>query len=301
LTQHHHREKFPWDSDDREIDPFLCESRAYCRLKEHGLCERGYVPDFYGLIKDIDPKTEGWKSRLEAFVEDPVRPNGVVIEYIPNTQQIDPANFSTARADQLRTAISVMHKAGVFHDDIYPRNVIVQEETDRAVWIDFDHAHTFPLDSRTESEEENMQEWMKDEDDRVHYLLIGLVRTYGLQLLEQGLLSLQAEDHKRDEIWWSWMFYYDTADPPGWTEEDQEAKLKVMLGTEYPAYVEKKRKCEEKECQRARIRRQKSSSWECDEFEDNHNEVDPDKGNNDNDNDEDETTAEPRPPSLDTW
>lgn len=53
-----------------------------------------------------------------------------------------------------------------------------------------------------------------------------------MYLLGQNSFSFSAEDHKLGKIWWSWIFYYDTLDPPGWTEEDEAAKLKVTLGPE---------------------------------------------------------------------
>lgn len=36
-----------------------------------------------------------------------------------------------------------IHKAGVHHQDIYPRNLLLVRNPDRLVWIDFDVATTF--------------------------------------------------------------------------------------------------------------------------------------------------------------
>lgn len=104
-------------------------------------------------------------------------------------REFEPSQFSTARANRLRAAIVELHKAGVHHGDPYPRNVIVQEETDRAVWIDFDHADTFPPDSRPKRQEKNMKSWMEMEDELVHELLVSLVSNTPLYLLEPDSFS----------------------------------------------------------------------------------------------------------------
>jgi hypothetical protein len=127
---------------DYETDPFLRESQAYCRLKAFSLCEKGHIPDFYGLIKDIDLKTEGWEPHLEAFAGEPEFPNALVIEFFPNLRPFELSTYSAERADQLKTTVVEIHKAGVLHDDVRQRNTKVQEETNRARLIDFDRAMT---------------------------------------------------------------------------------------------------------------------------------------------------------------
>ncbi|KAJ5443997.1 uncharacterized protein N7458_007869 [Penicillium daleae] len=190
-----------------EIDPFLCESRAYCRLKARGLCEKGHIPDFYGLIHNIELKTDGWESHLQPFSGEPELPNAVVIEFIPNLRPFELSTYSPERADQLKATLIEMHELGVLHGDLERRNVKVQEERNRALWIDFDRAVIFPLDSRTEREEQNMRKWVAEEQ----------------ALLSQTLVEL-AEDHKRGKIWWSWYWHYGWFEPSGWTEEDTVAK-----------------------------------------------------------------------------
>lgn len=44
----------------------------------------------------------------------------------------------------LQNIIREIHKARVVHGDPYPRNMMVQPETDRVLWIDFDRAQTLP-------------------------------------------------------------------------------------------------------------------------------------------------------------
>ncbi|KAK2839197.1 hypothetical protein FQN49_006376 [Arthroderma sp. PD_2] len=51
--------QYPWEALQRESDPFICETTAYRRMKSHGLCKAGVIPDFYGQIDLMDP--EVWK------------------------------------------------------------------------------------------------------------------------------------------------------------------------------------------------------------------------------------------------
>ncbi|CDM36356.1 unnamed protein product [Penicillium roqueforti FM164] len=48
-------------------DLFTNESRAYSRLKAGGFCERGSVPDFYGVVENIDPEAKSWQPQLKNF------------------------------------------------------------------------------------------------------------------------------------------------------------------------------------------------------------------------------------------
>jgi hypothetical protein len=165
-----------------EIDPFLCESRAYCRLKARGLCEKGHIPDFYGLIHNIDLKTDGWESHLQPFSGEPELPNAVVIEFIPNLRPFELSTYSPERADQLKATLIEMHELGVLHGDLERRNVKVQEERNRALWIDFDRAVIFPLDSRTEREEQNMRKWVAEEQALLSQTLVELVSPHYLSV-----------------------------------------------------------------------------------------------------------------------
>ena len=125
-----------------EKDPFLCESTAYNRFKETGLCDKGIIPDLLGVIRRIDPRE--WKAHLDNFLEDELQPNAIVLEYIPNLQRIDLTNYTKDRAVALQNIIREIHKVRVVHGDPYPQNMMVQPETDRVLWIDFDRAQTLP-------------------------------------------------------------------------------------------------------------------------------------------------------------
>jgi Lipopolysaccharide kinase (Kdo/WaaP) family len=126
-----------------EHDIFVCESTAYRRLKESGLCDKGYIPNFYGTIQQIQPKF--WKPHLDMFLEHDLLPNAVLLEYVSDMQMIDLSTFSTERIQKLFHILREIHNAKVLHHDPYPRNMmVVPGEPDRVLWIDFDRAQTFP-------------------------------------------------------------------------------------------------------------------------------------------------------------
>ena len=66
---------------------FAVEKNAYRRLKAEGFCERGVIPDFYGVTECIDPRE--WAPHLDMFLDDPWPPNAVLIEYVADMHQMD--------------------------------------------------------------------------------------------------------------------------------------------------------------------------------------------------------------------
>ena len=131
---------------------FKCESRAYQRLRERGLCKRHLVPEFFGVVEQIDPRL--WQPYLNVFLEDGLHPNAVVMEYIPNMREFDLDSFSLSRLQRCQSILDEIHAARVLHSDPYPRNIMVQEETDRVLWIDFDRAQTYAEDKPLTSKQE---------------------------------------------------------------------------------------------------------------------------------------------------
>ncbi len=174
-TQCHYTERGPGVRVDYEIDPYLRESQAYCRLKAYGLCEKGHIPDFYGVIENIDLKTMGWKTYLEVFEGEPELPNAVVIEFIPDLRPFDLSHYTAERADQLQATMSEIHGLGVEHGDVHQRNAKVHEETNRAIWIDFDRAIICPLDLTTEGQKKDWRRAMANEEERLLDALVNLV------------------------------------------------------------------------------------------------------------------------------
>ncbi|KAI5301199.1 hypothetical protein KEM56_001894 [Ascosphaera pollenicola] len=125
-----------------ETDIYLCESRAYERLHEAGLCAKSIVPKYYGKIDDIDPYE---CPELSAFTWDYINPSAIFMEYIPDMEQLNWFNSNNAR--RMRNfikGIEEMHSVGVLHQDVRPQNMMtVKGQPDRALWIDFDRTQTY--------------------------------------------------------------------------------------------------------------------------------------------------------------
>ncbi|RDH34850.1 hypothetical protein BDQ94DRAFT_158748 [Aspergillus welwitschiae] len=108
---------------------------------QHGFCDRGHVPAFYGLIEHINPFH--YLPYLQDFVEDTLYPNAILMEYVPDIHPIGLSNYSEKRLHKLQQILLEMHRAGVYHGVPYPRNMMVQITSDRVLWMDFDRAQTF--------------------------------------------------------------------------------------------------------------------------------------------------------------
>ncbi|KGO43564.1 hypothetical protein PEX2_083080 [Penicillium expansum] len=140
-----------WDPPFRSIDLFKNESRTYSRLKARGFCERGSVPDFYGMVENIDPEAKGWQPQLKEFYDktfpqghDPeARPNGVLMEYVPDVNIFDISNYTEERARKFHQLLMDIHEAGIVHLDPYFQNMLIQGDSDRVLWIDYELAQIF--------------------------------------------------------------------------------------------------------------------------------------------------------------
>ncbi|OJZ90115.1 hypothetical protein ASPFODRAFT_43490 [Aspergillus luchuensis CBS 106.47] len=157
MKVYHAIDKQPWHPSYREIDPYICESAAYGRLKERGLCQQGIVPGFYGVIDQVNPMQ--WQPHLNKVLKDKHRPNAILLEFIPNLKQIVVETYTENRAAALLSIIQQIHEAGICHCDPYPRNMVVQPETDRVLWIDFDRAQIFNDQSITD----RYHSWKEDD------------------------------------------------------------------------------------------------------------------------------------------
>ena len=137
------------------------------RLQERSLCNRGYVPDFYGVIEHMKPADH--LPYLRDFLGD--SPNAILLEYVPGIRPISLANYSKRRLDKLRSILSEIHDAGIIHGDPYPRNIMVQESSDRVLWIDFDRAQTFTPQSMNRRH----TNWLEEEAEMMDYFVKALV------------------------------------------------------------------------------------------------------------------------------
>ncbi|KAJ5986221.1 hypothetical protein N7451_010586, partial [Penicillium sp. IBT 35674x] len=90
----------------RDLTRFRCESNAYRQLLYSGACERGVIPKYYGCINQVDTI---FKQRA------------ILLEYLPNTESLNCANYSDALCPQAVENPKEIHRAGVNHKDICPK------------------------------------------------------------------------------------------------------------------------------------------------------------------------------------
>ncbi|EEH19535.1 hypothetical protein PABG_01854 [Paracoccidioides brasiliensis Pb03] len=170
---------------ERETNIHICESTAYRRLMKHGLCDRGIVPRFYGTMERMD--LSHYQPHLKMFLNDKNPPSAILLEYIPKMEMIYPHNFTKERGEALIRGIREIHRALVLHCDAKPRNMmIVRNDPERVVWLDFDRAQTYHADSLTERQ----RGFIEDEE----------------LMVSQLADSLEA-DHARGEIAETYLYY----------------------------------------------------------------------------------------------
>ncbi|KAI5776443.1 hypothetical protein EDC01DRAFT_782022 [Geopyxis carbonaria] len=104
----------------------------------------------------------------EANIKEAVPMNGIMIEYIPDTRQLDdlePSEITTELARRVIETLAGIHNAGVLHGDVAPRNVLVDAKG-AVWWIDFDLAKTdliYEMDPEACTHELRMAEEMLDD------------------------------------------------------------------------------------------------------------------------------------------
>ncbi|KAJ5697247.1 serine/threonine protein kinase [Penicillium malachiteum] len=129
----------------RDLNRFRCEFNAYEKLFASGVCDSGFVPKYYGHIDRLDPAT--FYPHLQHFARNIFKPNAILFEYFPNAESLNCVNYSESLFTQAIEGLKEIHKAGVHHRDIYPKNLLfVRGTPDRLVWIDFDVSTTFTDD-----------------------------------------------------------------------------------------------------------------------------------------------------------
>lgn len=119
---------------------FRCELNAYHNLREFGVCDRGFVPAFYGHIDRVDPSA--FHPPLKYFADDKHQPSAILLGYLPCAERLNCENYSEYLFRYAVEGINQIHNAFVHHHDIYPKNMLVVCGT-RIVWVDFDVATTF--------------------------------------------------------------------------------------------------------------------------------------------------------------
>lgn len=135
----------------------MLESTAYTRLRDKGLCDRGIVPRFLGSMRKFDQSL--CQPYLEMFLDDEYPPSAIFLEYIPNMEMITLNNYTQQRMDNLIAGIREIHKTLVLHGDLKPRNMmVVKDDPERVIWIDFDRAVTYEEASITDSEKSLLED-----------------------------------------------------------------------------------------------------------------------------------------------
>ncbi|KAH2200672.1 hypothetical protein KXW59_003354 [Aspergillus fumigatus] len=124
----------------RDLNRFRCELNAYRNLHSFGVCERGFVPYYYGYIDRLDPTK--FCPHLTHFANDLYNPRGILLEYLQDPEELNCVNYSDSRFQIAIDGLREIHGALIQHRDVYPKNILIARE--RVVWIDFDVAVTFP-------------------------------------------------------------------------------------------------------------------------------------------------------------
>ncbi|KAL1985871.1 hypothetical protein VTN96DRAFT_7249 [Rasamsonia emersonii] len=143
---------------ERETNIYICEPTAYRRLKKHGLCDCGIVPQFYGTMERLDLRL--FQPHLKMLLDDKYPPNAVFLECIPNMEMLLPQNYTRKRMENLVHGIREIHRALVLHCDAKPRNMmVVRDDPERVVWLDFDRAQTYHADKLTERQRRFLEDY----------------------------------------------------------------------------------------------------------------------------------------------
>ncbi|OAX81628.1 hypothetical protein ACJ72_04027 [Emergomyces africanus] len=193
MKVHHDNGPVKHASRDRETNIHICESAAYRRLMEHGLGDRGIVPQFYGTIEQMD--LSRYQPHLNMFLEDKNPPSAILLEYIQNMEMLYPHNFTKELGEAFIRGIREIHSALVQHCDAKPRNMmIVRGDRERVVWLDFDRAQTYHAESLTERQ----RGFIEEEEIIVSQLADLLQRTKEIRKDEDEREKQdQAQDHEQ--------------------------------------------------------------------------------------------------------
>ncbi|PGH07421.1 hypothetical protein GX51_01720 [Blastomyces parvus] len=97
---HFHNNEDPGYADDgvRDLNRACCEIRAYCALKCAGICDEGYVLQFYGYTFTLDPTV--FAPHLNAFQRDAGFPSAIMMEYLLDLLEMNCVTYSKTRMTQ---------------------------------------------------------------------------------------------------------------------------------------------------------------------------------------------------------
>ncbi|KAG2413344.1 hypothetical protein HFD88_002533 [Aspergillus terreus] len=142
MKVHHGRGPRQYYEPDRELDIHVLEC---------------LVPNYFGSLRKFDPRL--CQPHLKAFMDDEYLPSAIFLEYIPGMEMITLDNCTEQRFGNMITGIKEIHKALVRHRDPKPRNIMVlKDEPERVLWIDFDRAETYDEETITEKQKRFLDE-----------------------------------------------------------------------------------------------------------------------------------------------
>ncbi|GKZ23543.1 hypothetical protein AbraIFM66951_007578 [Aspergillus brasiliensis] len=128
--------------DGRDICRYRCAAQAYRALQAQGICDRGIVPRFHGVLENLNPHNFG--SILEAFKSDERYPCAILIEYLHDATSFASKGVTLDMAQQAIQGLEAIRSGGVIHNDPKLDNVVVTSGVaSRVVWLDFDVAIMF--------------------------------------------------------------------------------------------------------------------------------------------------------------
>ncbi|ODH20941.1 hypothetical protein ACO22_05765 [Paracoccidioides brasiliensis] len=121
-------------------------SAAYRRLRGSRVVWTWNYPSFPWDDGEVRSETNAKPYHLKMFLHDKYLPSAIFLEYIPNLEMIQLHNYTQKRMDNFLRGIQEIHGAGVRHRDPKHRNMmVVNGDSERVVWIDFDRAETYNL------------------------------------------------------------------------------------------------------------------------------------------------------------
>ncbi|OAT12442.1 hypothetical protein BDBG_07780 [Blastomyces gilchristii SLH14081] len=133
--------------------------------------DAGYADDeFYGYTLSLHPTA--LVPHLDAFQHDAGLSSAILMEYLLNPLIMNCITYSKERMAKAVKDIQQIHSALVEHNDPYPKNImIVPDDPERVVWIDFDVAITYPDSIYIEDREHG---WIEIETRRVESVEVKL-------------------------------------------------------------------------------------------------------------------------------
>ncbi|KAK2747801.1 hypothetical protein FQN57_001831 [Myotisia sp. PD_48] len=122
------------------ISPFDREVKAYRRLTERGVCDRGIIPIIYGVIENIDVKS--WRPDLDWYEDHGIPPSAIILEYIPNLEETSWENYNEKRTTNFIEYIThinnALHTLNEDELDTHWQNILNAEAKVVAKKMDFE-------------------------------------------------------------------------------------------------------------------------------------------------------------------